>query len=121
MGGEGEVNRHRGSIERRIEGYGAFLGVPFLFTSYRNASRYMGVGPEEAMFVLLRVDKGYSTSDVQQNLRQRLPEVDVLTRDEFGRKSRRYWTIKTGPGCAILTPAVFGFLIISMFSTPTIS
>src|SRR6266849_6707382 len=63
------------------------------------------------MFVLLRVDKGYSTSDVQQNLRQRLPEVDVLTRDEFARKSRTYWTIKTGAGGAILTAAVLGFLI----------
>src|SRR6266853_1480625 len=111
MPAEVEVNRHRASIERQIEGYGAFLGVPFLFTSYRNASRYMGVGPEEAMFVLLRVDKGYSTSDVQQSLRQRLPEVDVLTRDEFARKSRMYWTIKTGAGGAILTPAVLGFLI----------
>src|SRR2546427_11587870 len=71
----------------------------------------MGAGPEEAMFVLLRVDKGYSTSDVQQSLRQRLPEVDVLTRDEFARKSRTYWTIKTGAGGAILTAAVLGFLI----------
>src|SRR3982075_3326518 len=108
---EVEINRHRASIEREIEGYGAFLGVPFLFTSYRNASRFMGVGPEEAMYILLRVDKGYSTSDVQQNLRQRLPEVDVLTRDEFARKSRTYWTIKTGAGGAILTAAVLGFLI----------
>src|SRR5438309_10284597 len=28
-----EVNNHRASIERQIEGFGAFLGVPFLFTS----------------------------------------------------------------------------------------
>src|SRR5260370_3229946 len=71
----------------------------------------MEIGPEEAMFVLLRVDKGYSTSDVQLSLRQRFPEVDVLTRDEFARKSRTYWTIKTGAGGAILTAAVLGFLI----------
>jgi len=108
---EVEVNRHRASIERQIEGYGAFLGVPFLFTSYRNATRYMGFGPEEAMYVLVRVDKGYSTSDVQQSLRERVPEVDVLTRDEFARKARTYWTIKTGAGGAILTAAVLGFLI----------
>jgi putative ABC transport system permease protein len=111
MPAEVEVNRHRASIERQIDGYGAFLGVPFLFTSYRNATRYMGFGPEEAMYILLRVDKAYSISDVQQNLRQRLPEVDVLTRDEFERKSRTYWTIKTGAGGAILTAAVLGFLI----------
>jgi putative ABC transport system permease protein len=106
-----EVNRHRASIEREIKGYGAFLGVPFLFTSYRNATRYMGFGPEEAMYVLLRIDKGYPKSEVLNNLRLRLPEVDVLTREEFARKSRTYWTIKTGAGGAILTAAVLGFLI----------
>jgi putative ABC transport system permease protein len=111
MPAEVEVNRHRASIERQIKGYGAFLGVPFLFTSYRNASRYMGAGPDEAMFILLRVEKGYSTTEVLEKLRQRLPEVDVLTREEFARKSRNYWTIKTGAGGAILTAAVLGFLI----------
>lgn len=108
---EVEINRHRASIEREIQGYGAFLGVPFLFTSYRNATRYMGFGPDDAMYILLRVGKGYSVPDVQSSLRQRLPEVDVLTQEEFARKSRMYWTIKTGAGGAILTAAVLGFLI----------
>ena len=108
---EVEINRHRATIEREIEGYGAFLGVPFLFTSYRNASRYMGFGPDDAMYILLRVGNGYAISDVQQTLRQRLPEVDVLTQREFAHKSRMYWTMKTGAGGAILTAAVLAFLI----------
>ena len=108
---EVEINRHRANIEREIEGYGAFLGVPFLFTSYRNATRYMDFGPDDAMYILLRVGNGYSVSDVQQTLRQRLPEVDVLTQSEFAHKSRMYWTMKTGAGGAILTAAVLAFLI----------
>jgi putative ABC transport system permease protein len=108
---EVEINRHRASIEREIDGYGAFLGVPFLFTSYRNATRYMDFGSEESMYILLRVGEKYSVSEVEQNLRQRLPEVDVLTQSEFAHKSRMYWTIKTGAGGAILTAAVLGFLI----------
>lgn len=108
---EVEINRHRASIEREIEGYGAFLGVPFLFTSYRNATRYMGFGSDDAMYILLRVGDGYPVSAVQQDLRKRLPEVDVLTRNEFARKSRMYWTVKTGAGGAILTAAVLAFLI----------
>ena len=98
-------------IEREIQGYGAFLGVPFLFTSYRNATRYMGFDSGEAMYILLRTDKSYPLSQVQQRLRQRLPEVDVLTQKEFAHKSRMYWTMKTGAGGAILTAAVLGFLI----------
>jgi putative ABC transport system permease protein len=108
---EVEINRHRAIIAREIQGYGAFLGVPFLFTSYRNATRYMGFGPEDAMYMLLRVGNGYSVLNVQQELKQRLPEVDVLTQNEFSRKSRVYWTIKTGAGGAILTAALLGFLI----------
>jgi putative ABC transport system permease protein len=108
---EVEINGHRANIEHEVEGFGGFLGVPSLFTSYRNAARYLGFGPENGMYILLRVGKDYSVSDVQQNLRQRLPEVDVLTREEFAHKSRMYWVIKTGAGGAILTAAVLGFLI----------
>lgn len=108
---EVEINRRRANIEREITGYGAFLGVPFLFTSYRNAIRYMDFGPDQAMYILLRVDKSYPISQVQQSLQQKLPEVDVLTQSEFAHKSRMYWTIKTGAGGAILTAAVLGFLI----------
>lgn len=106
-----EINRHRASVEREIQGYGAFLGVPFLFTSYRNATRYMDFGHEQAMYILLRTDKNYPVSQIQETLKKRLPEVDVLTQDEFAHKSRMYWTMKTGAGGAILTAAVLGFLI----------
>jgi len=46
----------------------SFLGCPFSVTSYRNATRYMGFGPQDAMYILLRVGNGYSVSDVQQTL-----------------------------------------------------
>src|SRR5438045_7366831 len=71
----------------------------------------MDSGPDQAMYILLRIDKAYPVSQVQQSLKQRLPEADVLTQDEFAHKSRTYWTIRTGAGGAILTAAVLGFLI----------
>jgi putative ABC transport system permease protein len=108
---EVEINRQRAKLEQQIEGFGGFLGVPSLFTSYRNAVRYLGFGPNDAMYVLLRVAPQYSIRETQQELTRRLPEVDVLTRDEFARKSRMYWMMKTGAGGAILAAAVLGFLI----------
>jgi len=108
---EVEINRRRASIEREIHGYGAFLGVPFLFTSYRNAVRYMDFEPGAATYVLVRVQEGFPVSQVRQNLQRRLPEFDVLTREQFAAKSRWYWTMKTGAGGAILTAAALAFLI----------
>jgi putative ABC transport system permease protein len=108
---EVEINRQRANMEQQIEGFGGFLGVPSLFTSYRNAARYLGFGPNEGMYVLLRVAPQYSVRETQEKLIERLPEVDVLTRDEFAHKSRIYWMMKTGAGGAILAAAVLGFLI----------
>ena len=106
-----EINGHRANIEEEVHGFGGFLGVPVLFTSYRNAARYLGFGQEEGMYIVARVAKSYSVSQVQHSLKQRLPEVDVLTRQEFAHKSRMYWVTKTGAGSAILTAAILGFLI----------
>ena len=106
-----EINGHRANIDHEIRGFGGFLGVPALFTSYRNAARDLNLDSNEGMYIVARVGKQYSVAEVQRQLRQRLPEVDVLTREEFARKSRMYWVIKTGAGSAILTAAVLGFLI----------
>jgi len=106
-----EINRHRARINEQIQGFGGFLGVPSLFTTYRNAARYIGLSPDDGMYMLLRVAPQYSVAEVKQNLQQRLPEVDVLSREEFAHKSRMYWMVKTGAGGAILTAAVLGFLI----------
>jgi putative ABC transport system permease protein len=106
-----EINGKRANIDYEVTGYGGFLGVPALFTSYRNAVRYLGFSPEEGMYILARVPKKYSVTEVQQRLRERLPEADVFTREEFASKARWYWVVKTGAGSAILTAAILGFLI----------
>ena len=106
-----EINGHRASIGQPVHGFAGFLGVPALFTSYENAARYLGLGSQEGMYVLARVQKGYSITGVRQQLSRRLPEVDVLTREEFAHKSRLYWLAKTGAGSAIGTAALLGFLV----------
>jgi len=106
-----EINRRRARIEEKLEGFGGFLGVPSLFTSYQNARRYLEFGPDDGMYVLVRVAPPYSIAETRARLSERFPEVDVLTRDEFAHKSRMYWMMKTGAGGAILAAAVLGFLI----------
>jgi putative ABC transport system permease protein len=108
---EVEINRRRAKVEERLEGFGGFLGVPTLFTSYENAARYLNIAPDQAMYIVVRVAPPYSVAETRASLQRQFPEVDVLTRDEFARKSRAYWMTKTGAGGAILAAAVLGFLI----------
>src|SRR5258706_531430 len=67
--------------------------------------------PEEAVYLILRVTNYNNITSVKEQLKARLPAVDVWTQDEFGRRSKLYWISQTGAGAAILTAAVLAFLI----------
>ena len=106
-----EINRRRARIVGTVAGFSSFLGCPYIFASYNDASRYLGVGSEEAMYLLFRLAPGVSPQRVKKDLQARLPEVDVWTREEFAQRSRLYWIVQTGAGGGILTAAVLGFLV----------
>ena len=57
-----EINGHRANIDYEIKGFGGFLGVPALFTSYRNAAHDLGFGPDDGMYIVARVGKQYSVA-----------------------------------------------------------
>ncbi len=108
---EVEINRQRAQVGGIIEGFGSFLGAPYVFTGYADAMRYVGLGPEEAMFLMVHVAPELEVEIVQQALEERLPEADVLTRAEFARRSQFFWVVKTGAGGALLTAGLLGFIV----------
>jgi putative ABC transport system permease protein len=106
-----EVNRQRANVGGIINGFGSFLGAPYVFTGYRDAARYVGLGSEETMFLMVQVAPGNNVSDVQRRLSERLPQADVLTRGEFAHRSQFFWVVKTGAGGALLTAGLLGFIV----------
>ena len=115
-----EINQYRTRVLRKVTGFGSFLGSPYVFTSYADALRYMGLPQEEAMYILLRLRRGYSVEQVKRALQARLPDVDVWTQAEFAKQSKIYWITKTGAGGGILIAALLGFLIGLMVVSQTI-
>jgi putative ABC transport system permease protein len=106
-----EINGRRTRVLRLVSGFSSFLGSPFVFTTYSEASRYLRLSQEESMYILLQVKRGEPLDSVKQELHERLPEVDVLTKAEFSRRSQWYWLSRTGAGAAIMTAAILAFLI----------
>jgi putative ABC transport system permease protein len=106
-----EINQRRAHLTGTVAGFSSFMGVPYVFSSYGDAARYMRLRPAEAMYILVRVLPGHDVAAVQRRLQDRLPQVDVLTRDEFARRSRYYWATQTGAGGGILAAALLGFLV----------
>lgn len=108
---EVEINRRRAHVERAIEGFGSFLGSPYVFASYTDAMRYLGLGSEETMYLLVHVAPGYAAEVVRRDLQARLPEADVWTRVGFAKRAREFWLNQTGAGGTIMLAGLLGFLV----------
>lgn len=106
-----ELNEQRATVASETSGFSSFLGTPYVFTSFASGARYAGLKPSEVMYILVRVQPGVSIKTVQQQLRDRLPNVDVWTKAEFARSAQTYWMSQTGAGGAILAAALLGFVI----------
>lgn len=104
-----EINAHRRRVGESVAGFGSFLGSPYVFGSLRDARNCLNLNADGAMFLLLKADGNIAA--VQAALRQRLPELDVLSKAQFASRARTYWTTQTGAGGALLTAAVLGFLV----------
>jgi putative ABC transport system permease protein len=115
-----EINRRRAKVLDQVTGFSSFLGSPYLFTSYHDAARYLDAAPEETSYILVRLAPGRDREAVKNELQRRLPDVDVMTRDDFAHRSQLYWITQTGAGGAILTAAILGFLIGLVVASQTI-
>jgi len=67
----------------------------------------------------LQVD-GPTIPTTQAALSRRLPELDVLNKDQFSTRAKLYWTTQTGAGGALLTAAVLGFIVGVLIMSQTV-
>lgn len=106
-----EINSRRAKVTHVTAGFGSFFGAPYVYTGFADAAKYLGTGPEEVSFILLQVAPDHSPELIKNELKKRLPDIDVWTRDEFSRRSQTFWVLQTGAGGAILFAAVLGFVV----------
>jgi putative ABC transport system permease protein len=48
---------------------------------------------------------------VRAELERRLPDTDILTQDEFRKRSQHYWLFQTGAGAALIAGALLGLIV----------
>ncbi|HEY6334169.1 MAG TPA: ABC transporter permease, partial [Blastocatellia bacterium] len=106
-----ELAYQRARTVGTIDNFASFFGTPYVFSGYPDAVKYLGLGPEQTFFLIVRVAPGRGVQSVKQGLQSELPEADVWTRQEFSRRAQMFWILKTGAGGALLTAALLGFLV----------
>jgi putative ABC transport system permease protein len=107
-----ELLAHRVRIAAVTEGITSFTTVPFVFASVPTARQLTGyLAPDETVYVVVGVAPHAAAAATVQALRQRLPHVDVFTRQAFSSRTRRYWMLETGMGIGFLLTSALAIAV----------
>jgi putative ABC transport system permease protein len=93
------------------DGIRSFTTTPYVFTSFDQAQTFMGTAPNRVSYFLVHVAANANIAVVRKQLLATLPKVEVLTSEEFSRRSRAFWLFGTGAGAALFAGALLGAIV----------
>lgn len=106
-----EINSQRIQVTAVTKGIRSFTTLPYVFTPIATARKLVGAGNAQATYVLVTLEPGANLDSVRRTLESRLTGTEVLTHDEFTRRSINYWMFSTGAGLALITGMVLGAIV----------
>src|SRR5438552_2863142 len=111
IGDTAEIREQRARVAVVTRGVRSFTTTPYVFTTIDRARDYMGAPPNKATYFIVRTAPGASVAGVRRELAARLSDAEVLSSDEFRRRSRSFWLFGTGAGAALFASAVLGIIV----------
>jgi putative ABC transport system permease protein len=106
-----QVEQTRVKVAALTDGIRSFTMAPYVFTSLNRARSMLGLKPDQATFLLVKLDDPLTTEAVRTEIKTRLANVDVLTQAEFRDRSLDHWLFGTGAGVALIGGAILGILV----------
>ena len=106
-----EIGGQRVRVAGKCYGVLSFLVAPYIFTDHRTSALMTGVDPNTTSYFLVKVKPGADVGQVCDELRQRLPEAEVMTREEYACESVNFWMTRTGIGLSFGAATVMGLLV----------
>lgn len=106
-----EINNQRVQVTAITKSIRSFTTLPYGFTTIGTARKFVAAGSSQSTYVLVTLQKGADIEGVRKALEDRLQGVEVLTHDEFTRRSINYWMFSTGAGLALITGMVLGAIV----------
>jgi putative ABC transport system permease protein len=111
LGDTAEINGNKVTIAAVTKGIRSFTTLPYVFTTLQRARTYLEATPEQASYGLVRLKPGTDVAQVRTVLADRLKDTEILTRDEFRKRSLDYWLFQTGAGSALIAGATLGLIV----------
>ncbi len=110
-GTRGELRGHRTFVAGFVPQMGSFTITPYAFTSYEAALDFARIDRGQTIFVMVKCAPGADIATVARALAARLPDTEVLTKDEFAGRSWRYWVMGTGMGVSLVLMAALALVV----------
>jgi putative ABC transport system permease protein len=111
IGARTQIRDHTVEVAAITDGIRSFTTSPYVFTSISTAHVYTAVPPNRISYLLIHLSPGADLTSVRQQLLRKLSNVEVLTTQEFSRRSRAFWLFGTGAGAALFAGALLGVIV----------
>jgi putative ABC transport system permease protein len=89
----------------------SFTTLPYVFTTITMARKLLGVASDQSSYAVVNLASGTDLGEARKALTARLPDVEVLTLQEFRKRSLDRWLFETGAGAALITGAALGLIV----------
>ncbi|MCB1521506.1 MAG: ABC transporter permease [Hyphomicrobiaceae bacterium] len=106
-----EINASKVRVAAVTRGIRSFTTLPYVFTRRDTALSMLGASGDQASYTLVRVEPDVDPEDVRRDLASRLPDQEVLLRNDFRQRSLDYWLFQTGAGAALIAGAMLGLIV----------
>lgn len=106
-----EVTGVHAEVVALTRGIRSFTTSPIVFADIRTARSFMpGLGDSAVTYVLVKVKPGESVEAVKARINA-LPHLAAYTTSEMSKRTRTYWSSRTGVGAGFFTTAVLGVIV----------
>lgn len=106
-----EIGGHRARVVGFTHGIRSFTTSPYVFTSFKNAQRYVDLSQGQTIFILVKLAPSATIEQVRHDILEHVKAVEVFSTEELSHRTRFYWIFTTGAGLAVLTAAVLGLVV----------
>jgi len=120
LGDRAEVFNARVRVVGFSKGVGSFTTIPYVFMTRKQAERCTPLEEGQTKFVVVKARSGVPVDELKRRLAARMPDVDVLTSEEFARLSRNYWLFGTGAGAGLIFSAILAVIVGCVIVSQTI-
>lgn len=111
LGDPAEINGQTVSVQAITKGIRSFTTMPYVFTTLKRAQSMLRAGENQSSYVLVKLEPDADVEEVQKQLQERLPDVEVLKRETFRSRSINYWLFHTAAGSGLIAGTLLALIV----------